>query len=124
MGEVLDVQGITSAIYNSHNTLYKVSGIDLMGEGEIKILHLIDMMVKTKFKYDRFVVYSPDSDVIILLLMTNINVMMLIYDQQLSTYEMPIYSKVDINHFKTILYEYVSNKMNKKVIKTKIPTIP
>ncbi len=104
-----------------HNLkIYKVSGIDLMGEGEIKILHIIDMMVKTKFKYDRFVVYSPDSDMIILLLMTNINVLMLRYDQQLSTYEMPIYSKVDINHFKNILYEYISNKMNKKVEQTRI----
>ncbi len=97
-----------------------ISGIDDVGEGEIKILHYIDKFIKTKYKNDNYVVYSPDSDVIILLLMTDINVLMLRYDQQKSTEEMPTYSTVDINKFKNILYEYVSNKMKKEVSKKNI----
>jgi hypothetical protein len=34
---------------------------------------------------------------------------MLRYDQQLSTYKNPVYNIIDINHYKKILYEYVSN---------------
>jgi 5'-3' exonuclease len=93
---------------------YKVSGIDEMGEGEIKILHYIN-----NNKNDNYIIYSPDSDVIILLLMksanSNLNLFMLRYDQQLSTYKNPVYNLVDINHYKNILYEYVSSRMNKKV---------
>ena len=109
---------------------YIVSGIDEMGEGEIKILHYIDNIVAMQqidpkghenknYKNDKFVIYSPDSDVIILLLMKsatiNLNLYMLRYDQQLSTYKTPVYSGVDINHYKKILFEYVSSRMNKKV---------
>lgn len=94
---------------------YNVSGTDMMGEGEIKILHHINMMQKTKYKMDRYVVYSPDSDVIIILLMTNVNVMMLRYDQQQSTDNNPVYSTIDINMYKNILYEYIKNKINKKI---------
>ncbi len=97
--------------------LYQVSGIDIMGEGEIKILHYIDNL--RKYKHDKFVIYSPDSDVIILLLMKsaefNINLYMLRYDQQLSTYKNPVYNLVDINHYKKILYEYISNHINRKL---------
>ena len=99
---------------------YAVSGIDMMGEGEIKILHQINAMQKTKYKQDRFVVYSPDSDVIIILLMTDINVMMLRYDQQQSTDNNPVYSTIDINIYKTILYDYVKDKINKKIDKDRI----
>ena len=99
---------------------YAVSGIDMMGEGEIKILHQITAMQKTKYKMDRFVVYSPDSDVIIILLMTDINVMMLRYDQQQSTDNNPVYSTIDINMYKTILYDYIKNKINKKIDKDRI----
>lgn len=99
---------------------YNVSGIDVVGEGEMKILHLISSMSKTKYKNDRYVVYSPDSDVIIILLMTNINVMMLRYDQQQSTDMMPVYSMIDIDMFKTILYDYVKDKINKKLDKNRI----
>ncbi len=99
---------------------YNVSGIDSFGEGEIKILHYIDTLMKTKYGNDRYVVYSPDSDVIILLLMTDINVTMLRYDQQKSTEMVPVYSTVDINMFKNILYDYVANKLNKKPDKMKI----
>jgi 5'-3' exonuclease len=99
---------------------YYVSGIDVMGEGEMKILHHIDYLIKKNndFKRDTFVVYSPDSDVVILLLMksanTNLNLYMLRYDQQLSSYKNPIYNGIDINHYKKILIEYVSSRINKK----------
>jgi 5'-3' exonuclease len=94
---------------------YAVSGIDMMGEGEIKILHQINAMQKTKYKMDRFVVYSPDSDVIIILLTTDVNVIMLRYDQQQSTNNNPVYNIIDINMYKTILYDYIKNKINKKI---------
>lgn len=101
---------------------YHVSGVDSMGEGEMKILHYIDKMIKKNenYKNDNFIIYSPDSDVIILLLMKAaekpyMNLYMLRYDQQLSTYKNPIYNLVDINHFKRILYEYVSSRTNKKI---------
>ncbi len=102
---------------------YQVSGIDLMGEGEIKILHYIDDL-HSSYKHDNFIIYSPDSDVIILLLMKsaemNINLYMLRYDQQLSTYKNPVYNIIDINHYNKILYEYVSNHINKKLDKNLI----
>lgn len=104
----------------THLKHYNVSGIDVVGEGEIKILHVIHKMIQTKYKYDRFVVYSPDSDVIILLLMMNVNVIMLRYDQQESSERNPVYSTVDINQFKTILYDYVSNKTTKKLNKINV----
>ncbi len=97
-----------------------ISGIDIPGEGEIKILHYIEKLIKTKYKNDKFIVYSPDSDVIILLLMTNINVSMLRYDQQKSTEDEPMYSIVDINKFKDILYEYISSMTNKKLDKVRV----
>ncbi len=99
---------------------YYVSGIEIMGEGEMKILHHIDYLIKknNNFKRDNFIVYSPDSDVIILLLMKsaniNLNLYMLRYDQQLSTYKNPIYNGIDINHYKKILIEYVLSRVNKK----------
>ncbi len=101
---------------------YHVSGVDKMGEGEMKILHYIDDLIKKKesYKHDNFIIYSPDSDVIILLLMKtsynyHLNLFMLRYDQQLSTYKNPVYNLIDINHFKKILYEYVSSRINKKL---------
>lgn len=97
-----------------------ISGIDVVGEGEIKILHYIEKLIKTKYKNDKYVVYSPDSDVIILLLMTNINVSMLRYDQQKSTEDEYMYSIVDINKFKDILYKYISDMTNKKLDKMRV----
>jgi 5'-3' exonuclease len=97
-----------------------ISGIDIAGEGEIKILHYIEKLIKTKYKNDKYVVYSPDSDVIILLLMMNINVSMLRYDQQKSTEDEPMYSIVDINKFKDILYTYISDMTNKKLDKMRV----
>ena len=99
---------------------YYVSGVDIMGEGEMKILFHIDDLIKNpNYKRDNFFIYSPDSDIIILLLMksanSNLNLYMLRYDQQLSTYKNPIYNNVDINHYKKILIEYVTNKVNKKL---------
>ncbi len=105
---------------------YDVSGIDIMGEGEMKILHYIDDLKEkhSEYKNDNFIIYSPDSDVIILLLMKsaeiNLNLYMLRYDQQLSTYKNPVYNIIDINHYKKILYEYVASRINKKIDKNLI----
>lgn len=96
-----------------------VSDINQMGEGEIKIMHYIDVLIKKPdYKRDKIVVYSPDSDVIILLLLKsieNLDIFMLRYDQQLSTEELPIYSLVDINHFKNILFELIQSKVEKRL---------
>jgi 5'-3' exonuclease len=106
---------------------YNVSGIDIMGEGEMKILHHIDDLIKKKdsYKHDNFIIYSPDSDVIILLLMKtsynySLNLHMLRYDQQLSTYNNPVYNIIEINHYKKILYEYVSSRINKKLEQNRV----
>ncbi len=98
---------------------FNVSDINQMGEGEIKIMHYIDILIKKKdYQRDKFVVYSPDSDVIILLLLKsveNLDIFMLRYDQQLSTYDLPVYSLIDINHFKNILFELIQSKIEKKL---------
>ncbi len=94
-----------------------VSDINEMGEGEMKIMNYIDNLIKT-YKSDKYLVYSPDSDVIILLLLKsiyNIDIFMLRYDQQLSTEELPVYSLIDINHFKNILFDYIQNKVKKQL---------
>jgi 5'-3' exonuclease len=96
-----------------------ISDINQMGEGEIKIMHYIDVLIKKPdYKRDKIIVYSPDSDVIILLLLKSIedlDIFMLRYDQQLSTEALPIYSLVDINHFKNILFEIIQSKVEKKL---------
>jgi 5'-3' exonuclease len=99
---------------------YNVSGVNIMGEGEMKIIHFIQKMSQTKYKNDNYTVYSPDSDMIIILLMTNINVNILRYDQQLSSSELPVYDLIDINHFKNILYDYVNSKLTKDINKEKV----
>ena len=111
-------------IYNICHSLihYNVSGIDEMGEGEIKIIHYINKFNK-KYSNEKYIIYSPDSDVIILLLMKSIediNINMLRYDQQFSTYVNPIYNLVDIGHFKNILFDYIQSKTNIKLDKPKI----
>lgn len=111
-------------VYNICHSLihYNVSGIDEMGEGEIKIIHYINKFNK-KYSNEKYIVYSPDSDVIILLLMKSIediNINMLRYDQQLSTYLNPIYNLVDIDHFKNILFDYIQSKTNIKLDKSKV----
>lgn len=90
---------------------YIVSGIDIIGEGEIKILHHIEQINN---RSDRYVVYSPDSDMILLLLMMDIRVIMLRYDQQKSTKNEPYYSIVDINKFKDILNNFILDKIKHK----------
>ncbi len=96
-----------------------ISDINQMGEGEMKIMHYIDVLIKnTKYKNDKIIVYSPDSDVIILLLLKSIqdlNIFMLRYDQQLSSDNVPVYSLIDINHFKNILFELIKNKVEKQL---------
>ena len=104
----LDIKNICPKLKNYH-----VSGVDIMGEGEFKIIEII----KNNFYIDNIVVYSPDSDMIILLLLVHRKVKMLRYDQQNSTYDI-----IDINKFSFILIEYMKsidlniNKMDEKRI--------
>ena len=62
---------------SSKNYFY-ISGPDEAGEGEFKILQIIDTLPID----DSIVVYSPDSDMIILLLLVKHNCTLLRYDQQ------------------------------------------
>jgi 5'-3' exonuclease len=84
---------------------YNVSGVDIMGEGEFKIIEII----KNNFHIDNIVVYSPDSDMILLLLLVHRKVKMLRHDQQKSTNDIQVYDIVDINKFSTVLMEYMKS---------------
>jgi len=84
---------------------YIVSGIDVEGEGEFKIIKIIETIPKG----EDIIVYSPDSDMIILLFQVNRSVNMLRYDQQESTYDRPIYNIIEIDKFKNIFIHYIDN---------------
>jgi len=91
----------------SNLSIYNVSGIDIPGEGEFKIIEIIDKAdIK---KSDILVVYSPDSDMILLLLLNDFNVKMLRFDQQYSTENNMMYDIIEINKFKNILVDYTIN---------------
>jgi 5'-3' exonuclease len=83
-----------------------VSGVDEIGEGEFKIIKIIEKIPPN----DSIVVYSPDSDMIILLFLVDRSIVMLRYDQQESTYELPSYNVIEIDKFKNIFTEYIENK--------------
>jgi 5'-3' exonuclease len=92
--------------------VYKISGTDEEGEGEFKIIQIIDNLPKN----ESCVVYSPDSDMIILLLLVKNNCTMLRYDQQKSTYDNPSYDVIVINKFIDILIDYIAKKKQKEFI--------
>jgi 5'-3' exonuclease len=83
-----------------------ISGVDEEGEGEFKIIKLIEEIPRG----DNIVVYSPDSDMIILLFQVNRSIVMLRYDQQESTYEKPSYDTIEIDKFKNIFIDYIENR--------------
>lgn len=86
---------------------YNVSGIDIPGEGEMKIIDFIKKDTSMK----NIVVYSPDSDMIILLLLVDRSTIMLRYNQQASTETNPSYDIIDINIFKDILNNYFRDRL-------------
>ena len=94
---------------------YIVSGVDMEGEGEFKIVQIIDKLNSNKLN-NNIIVYSPDSDVILLLLLSAIKnptfrITMLRYDMQQSTSYVPSYDVIDINLFQSILINYIQNKI-------------
>lgn len=91
-----------------------VSDTSTPGEGEMKIVNYI----KHSNISDRenIVVYSPDSDMIILLLLLDKNLTILRYDQQLSkldkNFNGKVYNILYVNNFKKILLDYILNKIS------------
>lgn len=82
-------------------------------EGEIKILEYIKKNnISLK---DDIVVYSPDSDMIILLLLLQHNVTILRYDQQKSVladdFSGKIYNIINVGKFKNVLLNYIDSRI-------------
>lgn len=92
--------------------VYKLSGTNENGEGEMKIINIIK---KNNIKSDT-VVYSPDSDMIILLMMLNNNNIILRYDQQNSrlddNFRGKKYNILQVNKFKRTLIMYINQRKN------------
>lgn len=86
---------------------YIVSGVDVDGEGEYKIIKIIEHIPIN----DSICVYSPDSDMIILLFLVNRSCIMLRYDQQSSTISKPVYNVIEIDKFKHVFLEYIKIKL-------------
>jgi len=92
--------------------VYKLSGTNEKGEGEMKIINIIK---KNKIKDDT-VVYSPDSDMVILLMMLTNNNVILRYDQQNSrlddNFRGKMYNILQVNKFKKTLIMYINKRKN------------
>lgn len=93
---------------------YNVSGILIEGEGEFKIVKIIDTIISNN-NNNNIIVYSPDSDVILLLLLSAIKnptfkITMLRFDQMNSRKDNMIYDVININHFQNILIDYIKTK--------------
>jgi len=89
---------------------YLLSDTKYQGEGEMKILNCIrNISINNKI-----CVYSPDSDMIILLMLVDHNVTLLRYNQQKSTLDDKTYNILNIYKFKNILINYCKNRCNFK----------
>ncbi len=90
---------------NNHNKRINIEldSYSNAGEGEKKIVFKIHELNKLN-KYD-FMIYSPDADVILLMLLESENNMIKImrYDQQLSKLDI-----IDVNALKKIIFEYLN----------------
>ena len=112
--EYLDSENFKDKVKNICPNLkvYKLSGTNEKGEGEMKIINIIK---KNKIK-DNTVVYSPDSDMIILLMMLNNNNIILRYDQQNSrlddNFRGKKYNILQVNKFKKTLITYINQRKN------------
>jgi len=83
------------------------------GEGEMKIINFIK---KQNIDHkDNIIVYSPDSDMIILLMMLDHKLTLLRYDQQKSKLDSDfngkLYNILDVNNFSNILLEHIKSKV-------------
>jgi 5'-3' exonuclease len=90
---------------------YYFSGTNEKGEGEYKIINLIRNKIN-----ERTIVYSPDSDMIILLMMLKNDNVILRYDQQYSQLDENFngkqYNILYVNEFKNVLLDYIYKRKN------------
>jgi 5'-3' exonuclease len=92
----------------------KISDTTFPGEGEMKIInHIKKNKINNK---DNICVYSPDSDMMILLLILDNNFTILRYDQQKSilddNFNGKIYNILNVDNFKKVFIEYIQNRVN------------
>ena len=86
-----------------------VSDVYNPGEGEMKIVNCLKGI---KTSNSKICVYSPDSDMILLLLLLDLPVNLLRYDQQQSKIKkMEIYNLIDVNKFKRELINYCITRL-------------
>lgn len=90
---------------------YKCSDYFEYGEGEKKIME--DIIANKNKEYDNYLIYSPDSDIIVLSIIiknqltynpNNFNIMR--YNQQEKNYDI-----ININAIENTIYEYILNKI-------------
>lgn len=92
---------------------YIVSDTSSPGEGEMKIINYIkNKIIDTK---DNIIVYSPDSDMIILLMLLDKRLTILRYDQQNSkldeNMEGKIYNILNVNKFIDVLIDHIKFRL-------------
>jgi 5'-3' exonuclease len=102
--------------YQYYTNLKKIiiSDSNVRGEGEMKIVDVINSI--TKDKKDRFLVYSPDADMILLCMILNKSnqTKLLKYDDKNNKIDV-----IDIRLLKETIYNYCFDRLNKKEIKKK-----
>lgn len=90
-----------------------------IGEGEKKIVNYIETNMPKSTK--KIVIYSPDSDVILLcILLSTPNIHMFRFDQQKSTDTHPVYDLIDVSKMKQNFSMYIESKLGKPVEVNKI----
>nr|QFG74390.1 MAG: XRN 5'-3' exonuclease-like protein [Megaviridae environmental sample] len=95
---------------------YYLSDTKSPGEGEMKILNCIRNISNN----DTICVYSPDSDMILLLMLVDKPLILLRYDQQKSTIDDKTYNILPINNFKKILISYCTQRIGKNINKKNV----
>ena len=104
-------------ICNKLDGIY-ISDIYNPGEGEMKIMNCLRNLDKDN--KNKICVYSPDSDMILLLMILNIDTILLRFDQQKSQKsENKIFNLIDVKKFKNVLIDYCQERLeikNKKIL--------
>lgn len=87
-----------------------VSDVYNPGEGEMKIMTCLRGLTRTS---NKVCVYSPDSDMILLLMILDIPTTLLRFDQQKSKNEdKKIFNLIDVNKFKSELVDYCKSRID------------